>query len=561
MAQRDRQSYTSQDVYLDLSSTYRLEAIDTHSGMAASETADKVGKWKTFESVDFTEDDIERYLDAYDSAPVNERLSEPTVEYTRLSIEQRAVLDICDQQLHNPNIHIRRVLVQGKAGGGKSAVIKSMRHKLSALGQPDCPIYEIPAPTGVAAVNVDGKTVHKSLRIPVRKSARETDPMPPLEGAQLRHLQDDFKDISFIIIDEYSMIGLRLFDKISQRLCEAKGKREPFGGCFVYLFGDINQLAPVNDLASYQAPMRDDDADRGFDLLKSIQKYIILRTCYRQGEDQRFRRVLDEIAEGDVQRRSWELLMSRRIDINREEMQSFETAVRLYPTNDEANIYNERRLDELKLPVAVIKAEHNNDTARKASSRDAKNLSSELRLSIGSRIMLRRNLCVRRGLVNGSLGTVRDIIYRNQVCPPNLPYVLMVEFDNFTGPFMRENMFPLRPVTNKWWDESVYCSRKQFPVHLSYALTIHKSQGLTLNKAVIDLGSGELFAGMTYVALSRVRSLNDLIIEKGFGESRLKNLEDIDERRTFLRRIEQYASWADQSNQISRTTMRSCMSS
>lgn len=519
------------------------EAIVRDAGMAASRMGPIIGRneplghrpideaelWPTFETLaSITEDSIKQYLRSYDENLVVVRSGGRVIHYGDMSREQRVILDICDQQLDNPAYAERkRVLVQGKAGTGKSEVIRALRSKLEqrqALGQHGSKIYVILAPTGAAAVNIDGKTLHSALRIPV--SGR----MMPLNGENLRTLQRDFADVRFIIIDEYSMIGLRLLCKVNQRLQEAKhNAQEPFGGCFVYLFGDVNQLPPVRDLAIYQeAPERDDDAQYGADIVNSIQKFIILTVCHRQsGDQQSFRDALDHIAVGEVRREDWQLLISRRREINQGEMQTFADAVRLFPTNSQVLDYNLEKLSETGHAVAVIEASHNNSTARQGSEVLAQGLSAKLYLTKGCRIMLRRNLCVRRGLVNGSLGTVREIIYRAGERPPLLPYAILIEFDKFTGPYYSENLFPLLPITNTWRDQNVECSRRQFPISLAYAMTIHKSQGLTLDRVVIDIGLKEASVGLSYVAFSRVRRLTDLIVNEGFNYDRLENLKKL----------------------------------
>lgn len=194
-----------------------------------------------------------------------------------------------------------------------------------------------------------------------------------------------------------------------------------------------------------------------------------------------------------------------------------------------------------KQAVALIEAVHNNETARQSSDNSAEGLSRRLYLSIGCRIMLRRNICVDKGLVNGSLGTVRTIAYHNEERPPSLPYLLLIEFDKYTGPFLPPSYnrirnpslpsthshflgnrhFPLLPTIVSWREQSVECTRRQFPINLAYALTIHKAQGLTLDKVVVDIGDRETSPGISYIAFSRVRRIEDLLILKAFNYMRL----------------------------------------
>ena len=336
------------------------------------------------------------------------------------------------------------------------------------------------------------------------------------------------------------MIGLRLLHKIHRRLCEAEGSmEEPFGGFFIYFFGDLRQLPPVRDVAIYMSP-GDDSSALGSRLVQNIQEKIQLSVCHRQaGEGQEnFRRILDSIATGSVELHGWQLLMSRRATIVLENREEFVDAIHLFPTNDQVKMHNNDVLSKNRLPVALIQAWHNNSTARHGTDEQAKGLYSKLYLSIGCRIMLRKNLCVEKGLVDGTLGTVRDIVYEVGEGPPALPHTLLIEFDRYLGPFIRNRLFPLRPSKSNWKERGVDCTRRQFAINVAYALTIHKAQGLTLDKAIVEVGAKEAAAGLTYVALSRVRRLEDLILARPFDFPRLAmiaNMRHVVHRDRFLR--------------------------
>ena len=129
--------------------------------------------------------------------------------------------------------------------------------------------------------------------------------------------------------------------------------------------------------------------------------------------------------------------------------------------------------------------------------------------------MLSRDFWTEKGLCNGSMGTILDIIYMRDDKPPALPVAIMIQFDNtYTGPSFcsdKAGCVPVIPETN---ESDLYGSlyeRQQLPMQFSWAITIHKSQGLTLEKAWVDIGKSEKFSGLTYVGLSRVRKLEDLI--------------------------------------------------
>ena len=129
--------------------------------------------------------------------------------------------------------------------------------------------------------------------------------------------------------------------------------------------------------------------------------------------------------------------------------------------------------------------------------------------------MLTANLWQQTGLCNGSVGFIEDFLYAEQQKPSNLPIAVLVNFHDYSGPAFladKPKCIPIPPITYKWNDGSSTKSRQQLPLCLSYAITIHKSQGQTLSKVIIDLGDGEIAAGCSFVALSRLRKLSDCLI-------------------------------------------------
>ena len=137
-------------------------------------------------------------------------------------------------------------------------------------------------------------------------------------------------------------------------------------------------------------------------------------------------------------------------------------------------------------------------------------------LAKGARVMLTMNLWSSVGLCNGATGTVVDIIYQNNHQPPDLPIAVIVEFENYGGPVFNVNQplcIPICPITVTSQTEIGFHERQQLPLRLAWALTIHKSQGLTLPKVWIDIGKSERTAGVSYVAISRVKSLASCVIE------------------------------------------------
>ena len=148
--------------------------------------------------------------------------------------------------------------------------------------------------------------------------------------------------------------------------------------------------------------------------------------------------------------------------------------------------------------------------AKKVSPDDMSGLEPIVFLAKGARVMLTMNLWPSVGLCNGATGTVVDLIFQNNHQPPDLPIAVIVEFENYRGPaFSQDKPFcvPICPVTVSLHTEVGIHERQQLPLKLAWALTIHKSQGLTLPKSWIDIGKSERTAGVSYVAISRVKML------------------------------------------------------
>jgi ATP-dependent DNA helicase PIF1 len=213
------------------------------------------------------------------------------------------------------------------------------------------------------------------------------------------------------------------------------------------------------------------------------------------------------------------------------ERNEFSNALFLLTKWSEVNAVNIDRLRSLDVPVAKIQAIHTGGIeAKNANSDTAHGLEACILLARGARVMLTANLQTEIGLVNGSMGTVRDIIFSEDQGPPCLPIAVLISFDNYKGPTISslegEKVVPITPIQRTWTGNSgVTCSRLQIPIRLAWAITIHKSQGLTLQKAIIDLGEKEFTAGLSFVAVSRVRTLEDILF-KPFNFERFQRIKD-----------------------------------
>lgn len=343
-------------------------------------------------------------------------------------------------------------------------------------------------PTGVSAVLINGKTLHSVFKISKGKDYK------PLNGERARTLCNTLKDVKFIILDEFSMIGCSTLAMINRRCKEATGNfNEDFGGKHILLLGDIKQLPAVKEYSFFSKTQNSVMGKEGKTLIKNFQKTFFLKTCHRQ-QDVQFLNVLDNISEGKSTIEDYQYLSSRfTSNVSAHEKDSFEDAIRLFATKNEVKHYNLEKLSQLKdsvtntqMPVLKIKARHNCAAAKTAGSDDAEGLEKELYLAKGCKIMLRTNLWIDKKLCNGTVGRIHDILYDSK---GDFPAVLLCEFDNYDGPSLipGTKIVPIKPELRSWIDKKGNnCSRYQFPVTLCYACSIHKSQGMTLEKVRLN---------------------------------------------------------------------------
>lgn len=286
------------------------------------------------------------------------------------------------------------------------------------------------------------------------------------------------------------MIGCAMLRLIDLRCRQGTGIDEPFGGLYCYFLGDYRQLPSVKDTPMYGLPNEDDEyAPDGKLLVSTFEKVFVLSTCFRQ-EDQQFLNILDNLSTGNSTKADYDIL-SKRFKMNVKDQDEFQDALHLFATKAEVFQFNYEKLQNLqdistKLPVPVAKiiGQHNCKTALASKPDDADGLQSVLYIANGCNIMLRNNLWVEKGLVNGTVGKVVDVIYNNDEAAPNsFPAVIICKFPTYTGPGLGpENLIPIPSISKSWSSNSVNCTRRQFPLSVAYACSIYKSQGMTLDK-------------------------------------------------------------------------------
>ncbi|KAE8739488.1 hypothetical protein FOCC_FOCC015019 [Frankliniella occidentalis] len=454
---------------------------------------------------------------------------EVVVDDVVYTAEQQKLIDLVQTQIDSvkagdappgPPV-VRRVIIQGKAGCGKSTVIKKcVAMAREQLGPKS---VKIMTPTAAAAtvLGMGCTTIHSLCKIFPRQQFK------PLEGATLRKFQDDMEPVNFIFIDEFSMIGCKLLGWLEQRLREAKPEcDDAFSNFFVYLCGDVRQLPPVCDPPLYATTGDTADVHRGRLVYQAFEKSIVLTVSQRQA-DATFRDALDRLSVGTSTEEDYNRFSSRfRLNVPAAEREQFNDALHVYTTRGEVAAHNTAKLVELDQPVARIAARHNNAKAKAASADCAQGLEPVVYLAKGSRVMLRSNLWLAAGLVNGATGTVVDIIYSPDKSPPDdLPVAVMVRFDKYSGPTMPDGTVPI-PTQVRGWDDNkgTHCTREQFPLALAWAITVHKAQGLTVERAVVSVGQRDFQVGLIYVAMSRVKSWEGLLLDPEFSLNRMTDI-------------------------------------
>lgn len=397
-----------------------------------------------------------------------------------LSPEQLAVYE----RIEHTREHI---FVTGRAGTGKSTILNHLAWNTSK-------IIAVCAPTGVAALNVGGQTIHSLLRLPTGVIADQELDQP----AELKKM---LASIDTLVIDEISMVSADLMDAIDRSLRLARGKRhDPFGGAQIIMFGDPYQLPPV--------PPRDPHERAYFhDTYRSLWFFdakvwgsapisaIELKEVHRQRDD-RFKQILGAVRHGVVEADQAEELNaagSRPAPLD---------VITLATTNAVVNRINAERLAEIKGTPLKAVAEINGEFRENTYPAD-----EVLELKPGAQVMFLRNDSDGRW-VNGTIGTVSRVDGTVWVEVAGSDEEFEVE------PTTWERYRYRYDADTKKLEKEVVAEFEQFPLRLAWAVTVHKSQGHTYDSAIIDLGPRAFSAGQTYVALSRVRSLDGLYLRR-----------------------------------------------
>jgi ATP-dependent exoDNAse (exonuclease V) alpha subunit len=381
------------------------------------------------------------------------------------------------------------LFVTGRAGTGKSTLLRAIRDAL-----PDDVI--VVAPTGLAAVNVGGQTIHSFFSLPPRLIKPE-DIKRSRNGRVMRKM-------THLVIDEVSMVRSDLMAAIDQSLRINRGRaREPFGGVRLILFGDLHQLPPVVQEHEVAAHLDDTYGGPFFFSVPALRegegtRLVELTQVFRQSEGPLLT-VLNRIRDGEVTADDLSVLNGRVLAIRT--LSEGEPYVILTPTNAAAQRINLAYLAALSSPGFTYQASVTgefNDTAAPTET--------ALTLKAGAKVILLRNDADKRW-VNGTVARITRLDEKRVWID-----IGGVEYE--VEPVAWENRRYAFDTSKERIVETVAGTFTQFPLRLAWALTIHKSQGLTLDKVFIDLTGGTFAHGQAYVALSRCRTLEGVALKR-----------------------------------------------
>ncbi|CFX07621.1 AAA ATPase [Candidatus Filomicrobium marinum] len=381
------------------------------------------------------------------------------------------------------------LFVTGRAGTGKSTLLQSLRDMVEGE-------MVVLAPTGLAAVNVGGQTIHSFFGLPPRL-IRTEDIRRSRNGRVMRRLK-------LVIIDEVSMVRSDLMAAMDQSLRINRGRpREPFGGCRLLMFGDLHQLPPVVQEAEVAEHLESNFGGPFFFSVPSLREgagtaLIELAQVFRQ-RDEALIRVLNRVRDGEADEDDLNELNERVMPIRT--LSEGDPFVILTPTNAAAQRINMAYLDALPSQSRCYDANITGEFNQNAHPTDTR-----LILKVGAKVILLRNDADRRW-VNGTVARISRLEER-QV------WVEIEGKEYEIEPVAWEARRYAYDQTQDKTVETVSGTFTQFPVRLAWALTIHKSQGLTLDRVYIDLGRGTFAHGQAYVALSRCRTLEGLALAR-----------------------------------------------
>ncbi|OFW80626.1 MAG: hypothetical protein A2887_00505 [Alphaproteobacteria bacterium RIFCSPLOWO2_01_FULL_40_26] len=392
-----------------------------------------------------------------------------------LSDKQKSVISLFEQG--------KNLFITGGAGSGKSYLLNFLKKNYGHLG------LEVTASTGIAAVNIGGSTIHSwagigLANLPIKQIVEN------IFSAKFARVRRRIRCVKALAIDEISMISSDVLEILNKVFCAVRENSAAMGGIQMLFFGDFLQLPPVNSGFCFNSKIWHD-----LDL-----QTITFEEIFRQ-EDKKFIKLLNNLRFGKVDENDRDALISR---LKAKDETSTIRPTILSTHNVKVEKINEHELQKILHNEVIHLAEYFGSNEKIEFLKRNCIAAETLKLKVGAQVMMIKNTYQKEGVINGSLGIVRDF-------SPRKSYPL-VEFTN--GKILTIS-------SEEWLIEKFDEEKKlviteagmlQVPLILAWAMTIHKSQGMTLDKISCDLA--HVFSpGQAYVALSRARNFDGVFIE------------------------------------------------